>query len=451
MLNRRQVLKGIGAGALAGAFATPLRAAQPATPDVLVIGAGGAGLTAAKELLAKGFSVVVLEARDRIGGRAYTENSLGVAWDHGCSWLHSSNINPFVKYARQSGFDLVPDRFPRVIYDGARRMSGAETAGYRAVRERVDREIGRAGGRGLDIPAEAALTQETLADPWYPMAMDDLTDWEGVEPANFSTLDTFQYLEDGEDLMIPRGYGTLLGHYAKGIDVRLGTPVTRIRWGGRGVAADTDAGQVTARVAVVALPSAIVAEGSVIFTPHLPVEVLQAHADLPLGMLQKVALRFRKNAFSSEMTEFLQLKRDDGRGLSYLTRHWDTNVAIAFAPGRLARELEAQGEATAIAHALDELARMLGNDVRKQFDKGIATAWAVGSVRARRVLILPARSLRRPRRADAPARRAPRIRRRAYRADGLRHAARRASVRHPRGRCGESPARTRLSRGLRAL
>ena len=375
MLNRRQVLQGLGAGTLLGAFGARAVAAT-AAPDVLVIGAGGAGLTAAKELMAKGVSVLVLEARDRIGGRAFTESSLGVPWDHGCSWLHSSNINPWVKYAKQNGFEIFPDRFARAIYDGARRMNDAETAGYRAVHERMDRELDKAGNRGLDIPAEAAMTQETLADPWYAMAMNDLTGWEGIEPANFSALDSYQYDEDGEDFMIPRGYGTLLAHYAKGVDVRLRTPVTRIRWGGRGVAADTDAGLVTARVAVIALPSPIVAEGSVIFTPHLPVEVLQAHHDLPLGILQKIALRFKKNVFPSETTEFLKMRRDDGRGLSYLTRHWGSNVCIAFAPGRLARELEAEGEAAGIEHALAEFTSMLGSDVRKQFDRGAATAWA---------------------------------------------------------------------------
>ncbi len=375
MLNRRQVLQGLGAGTLLGAIGARVSAAA-AAPDVLVIGAGGAGLTAAKELMANGVSVLVLEARDRIGGRAFTETSMGVPWDHGCSWLHSSNINPWVAYAKKNGFDVFPDRFPREVYDGTRRLNGAETAGYRAVTERMRRELDKAGSRGLDIPAEAAMTQETLADPWYPLAMNDLTGWEGIEPANFSALDSYQYVEDGEDYMIPRGYGSLLAHYAKGVDVRLNTPVTRIRWGGRGVAADTDAGLVAARVAVVALPSSIISEGSVIFSPHLPVEVLQAHHDLPLGILDKIALRFKKNVFASETTEFLKMKRDDGRGLGYLTRHWDSNVCIAFAPGRLARELEAAGEAAAIEHALDQLTAMLGGDIRKQFDRGAATAWA---------------------------------------------------------------------------
>lgn len=376
MLNRRQVLRGIGAGAFAGAFAMPLRAAPPAMPDVLVVGAGAAGLAAAKELAAKGVSVVVLEARDRIGGRAWTDDSLGFDWDRGCSWLRAASANPFVNYARQNGFEALPDRYARVFYDGARRLGGSETAGYRAVQERIERELGKAGSHGLDMPAEAALGQETLADPWYPMAMDELTARAGIEPASYSSLDAFRFDDRGGSFAVPRGCGTLLAHYAKGVDVRLGTPVTRIRWGGRSVTAETSAGPVDARIAVVALPSAIVADGAVLFSPHLPVEVLQAHHDLPLGDLCKVALRFRKNVFPSEATEFLRLVRDGGGSLEYMTRAFDPKACVATAAGRAARELEAEGEAAAVEHALGGLVTMLGGDLRKQFDKGAATAWA---------------------------------------------------------------------------
>ena len=212
-------------------------------------------------------------------------------------------------------------------------MDESETAGYRAVTERMERELDRAGRRGLDIPAEAAFTQETLADPWYPLAMDDLTAWEGVEPANFSALDSCAVRRGRRGLRDP----ARLRHAARALREIRGRqpqhaghahPLGRARRRRR-----NRGGSVTARVAVVALPSAVVAEGAVVFAPHLPAEVLQAHHDLPLGILDKVALRFKKNVFPSEGTEFLQMKRDDGRGLNYLTRHWDSNVCIAFAAG----------------------------------------------------------------------------------------------------------------------
>jgi monoamine oxidase len=375
VLNRRRFLQSLGAGTLLASFG-PRIVAQARTPDVLVIGAGGAGLTAAKQLTQSGLSVLVLEARNRIGGRAHTDTSLGVAWDRGCSWLHSSEVNPWVAYARQNGFDLVPDTLPRHLYDKGRRMDGAETAGLRSLDDRMMRELDRAAERGLDIPAEAAFTQATLADPWYPAAARELTGWEGVEPANFSALDSVQYDESGEDLMIPRGYGALLAHYARGIDVELASPVSRIRWAGRGVVAESARGEFSARVAIVALPSAVIADGAVIFSPHLPAHVLQAHHDLPLGLLNKVALRFKRNVFPSERSEFLGLRRGDGRAMNYLTRHWGENVCIGFAAGRFAHELEAAGEAAAIEHALSELVAMLGGELRRHFDKGAATAWA---------------------------------------------------------------------------
>jgi monoamine oxidase len=374
--DRRRLLQGLGATAAYCGWGSRAWAQAPALPDVIVIGAGGAGLTAAKQLQAAGLGVVVLEARDRIGGRAFTDTGLGVAWDRGCSWLHAADVNPWVAYARQNDFDLVEDHYASHVYDGARRMSGAETAGLHAINERIERELAAAGRRGLDVPAEAALTQATLADPWYPLAAAGLTAWEGVEPANFSALDQYQFVERGGDLLIPRGYGALLLHYARGIPVRLNTPATRIGWNARGVTVDTPAGSVTAKLAIVALPSAVIASGAVVFSPYLPAEVLQAHHDLPLGLMNKVALRFKRNVFLSERTEFMRQRRGDGRGMSYLTRLWDSNVCVGFSAGRLAQELEAAGEVATIEHALGELTTMLGGELRRHFDRGMTTAWA---------------------------------------------------------------------------
>jgi monoamine oxidase len=375
MLNRRQILQGLGAGALIGGLRVAW-GATAASPDVLVIGAGGAGISAAKELLKSGISVLVLEARDRIGGRAFTDTSLGVAWDRGCSWLHASNVNPWVPYARQNGFELTVDQMLPGIYDGAKRLSPAERGGLFAAAGRMQRDLSNAGRRGLNISAAAALSKETLTDPWYPMAEDSNTSWEGTEPENYSALDTYQFVDDGDNFFIPRGYGMLLAHYAKDVAVRLGSPVSRIRWNARGVTADIRAGAVTARVAIVALPSPIVASGAVNFAPSLPAEVLQAHHDLPLGLMNKVALKFKRNVFPSDRMEKVALKRFDHRGMEYLLRLWGSHLCIGMSAGRLAFELEAAGEAATIDHALTELTTMFGGEVRKQFDRGVATAWA---------------------------------------------------------------------------
>lgn len=374
--GRRRFLLASGAAALAGALPLPLRA-QGAAVDVAVIGAGGAGITAAKQLAAAGHAVMLLEARDRIGGRAFTDSSsIGVQWDRGCSWLHASQVNPWVAYARANGFDPVPDAWPRRLFDGTKSLEEADLAELRQLRQRMDAELEAAGRRGLDVPAEQAFTQATLQDPWYPVAAAGLTAWEGVEPAGFSALDSFHYVDRGEDMVVEKGYGALLAHYAKGVDVRLRTPVTRLRWTGRGVALDTPAGTLSARVAVVAVPSTMVAHGGLVFSPHLPMDVLQAHHDLPLGLMNKVALKFRREVFPAEATEVIRVRRGDLRGMGHLTRLWGEKICVASAAGALAHELEAAGEQAAIDYALEELAGMLGGDVRKQFDKGAATAWS---------------------------------------------------------------------------
>lgn len=375
--SRRRFL--LAAGATATVLALPglARAQRSRAIDVVVVGAGGAGLTAAKQLLAAGVKVEVLEARDRIGGRAYTDSSsVGEPWDRGCAWLHASEVNPLVAYARANRFEVLPVRYPQRIYDGATPMSGTDTAGLRALRQRMDAELAAAGRRGLDIPAEAALTLATRQDPWYPVAAAGLTAWEGVEPSNFSVLDSFHFDDSGDDLLIPKGYGTLLGHYARDIDVRLRAPVSRLRWGGPGVSVETPAGTLSARAAVVAVPSTVVAQGALVFSPYLPAEVLEAHHSLPLGLMNKVALRFRKDVFPNGSSEMVRARRDDLRGMAYVTNLWGKRICVGACAGAFAHELEAAGEQAALDYALAELAGMFGGEIRKQFDNGAATAWA---------------------------------------------------------------------------
>lgn len=366
----------VGTSAAALTLPGPVRA-QAAGVDVAVIGAGAAGIAAAKQLKTAGLRAIVLEARDRVGGRAWTDtSSVGVAWDRGCARLHATAANPWVAYARSNGFGLEAAAPHRVVREGLKPLNGAETAAWHALNDRVKAELDRAGRRGLDIAAAAALTRGTLEDGWYAMVEAGLAEREGVEPSNFSVLDRFRGAVEGAEYEIDKGCGALVAHAARDAEVRLRTPVTRVRWGGHGVALDTPAGMLAARVAIVAVPPSQVAQGSLGFAPLLPTEVLEAHHQLPLGLINSVALRFKKNVLAATAAEVLRLKRDDLRGLSYATRTGGGNAFSATAGGALAHELEAAGEVAAVDYALGELVRILGGDARRQFDRGSATAWA---------------------------------------------------------------------------
>lgn len=374
--GRRNFLRGAAASAISLGLPR-VGLAQGGAAEVAIIGAGAAGLAAARTLLAAGRRVILLEARGRIGGRAYTdEDSVGVPWDRGCSWLHASEVNPWVGYARANGFETLVDRYPHRIFDGERALNAAELTDYRALVERMGRELEEAGRRGLDIPADAAFTRLTREDPWYPLAASGLTSWEGVEPGSFSALDSFQFDRRGDDLLIPKGYGNLLSHYARGIEVRLNTPVSRLRWGLSGVFLETPAGELRVRCAIVAVPSSVLAAGGLAFDPGLPVSVQEAMHALPLGVMNKVALRFKRNPFPGEDSEVLRQRRSGWRGMSYVTRLWASNVVIGMAAGAFAQELEAAGPQAFVDHALGELAGMVGSDIRRQFDRGASTAWA---------------------------------------------------------------------------
>lgn len=373
---RRRFIMTVGTSAAALTLPGPIRA-QTAGLDVVIIGAGAAGIAAAKQLKAAGLRTMILEARDRVGGRAWTDtSSVGVTWDRGCARLHATAANPWVAYARSNGFDLHPAAPHRVVQEGLKRLSGAETAAWHALNDRVKAELDQAGRRGLDIAAETALTRGTREDRWYPMAEAGLAGREGVGPSSFSALDRFRGAAEGEEYEVAKGCGALVMHAARDAEVRLRTPVTRVRWDGRGVALDTPGGTLTARATIIAVPPSQVAQGSLGFAPLLPIEVLEAHHHLPLGLVNRVAVRFKKDVLPTDAAEVLRLKRNDPRGLSYATRVGGGNVFSATAGGTLAHELEAAGEAAAVDYALAELVQILGGDARRQFDRGSATAWA---------------------------------------------------------------------------
>lgn len=366
----------VGTSAAALTLPGPIRA-QAAGIDVAVVGAGAAGIAAAKQLKAAGLRAIVLEARDRVGGRAWTDtSSVGAVWDRGCARLRVTAANPWVAYARANGFDVQAAAPHRVVREGLKRLAGAEATAWHALNDRVKAELDLAGRRGLDIAAEAALTRETREDGWYPMVEAGLAAREGVEPSNVSVLDRFRGAAEGEEYEVAKGCGTLVTHAARDAEVRWRTPVTRVRWGGRGVALDTPVGTLAARAAIIAVPPSQVAQGSLGFAPLLPTEVLEAHHHLPLGLINRVALRFRKDVLPTDAAEVLRLKRNDLHGLSHATRVGGGNVFSATVGGTLAHELEAAGEVAAVDYALAELMRILGNDARRQFDRGSATAWA---------------------------------------------------------------------------
>lgn len=366
-------MSALAAGA-ASLTAAPLRA-LPTNPDVVVIGAGSAGIAAARRLLAEGLEVVVIEAADRIGGRAWTDSaSLGQPFDRGASWLQGPADLPHLALARAAGLGLTDHSGARDLFHvGDRRATPAE----RRQRDRAWAAVtgALAGARG-DVPAASVLPLD------MPFAGSVAT-WIGpmdfaVDMDQLSTADWASYADHDVNYLVRDGLGTLVARLGAGLPVRLNTPARAVDWSGAGVRVDTDAGTITARACIVTVSTGVLAAGGVRFTPDLPAPHQQAIQDLPMGQLLKIGLMFDGARFGLSPGDFvshdvaLPLPAQACYFLAFPAGH---DYVVGFVGGSVGRALERAGDAAAIDFALDRFAAMLGSDVRRHYRAGLMSGW----------------------------------------------------------------------------
>jgi monoamine oxidase len=341
--------------------------------DAIVIGAGAAGLAATHKLRAYGLSVIALEARGRIGGRAWAESeSFGVPVDRGCAWLHSADINPWRSVAAEHGCTVIERNPVWRSRLGNRWLHEDEEANWdRAVDDRYA-AIDAAGEAGRDVPA-SDIVNGTGPYAWL---FEAVCSWvSGVQPAELSTLDHARYGDTGNNWPVVEGYGTIVARYGAGLPVRLDTPVSAVEWGGTGVTVSTPAGTLRARSAIVTLPPSVLADGSIRFTPALPVAKQEAIHHIALGIANKVFLAFNGDPFGMPEMSFATASSDRRRAVSLQFRPFGQNLVMGYLGGTLARELELAGAATMTDFVLAELVAMFGSAVRHQITRTSCTAW----------------------------------------------------------------------------
>ena len=338
--------------------------------DVVLIGAGGAGIAAARRLLAAGLNIQILEARARIGGRAVTDTAtLGVPADLGAAWLHFADENPWTPLAREQGLTVI-EREPDWRAD------------HHSEFERNWGLIEAAAAAGLDVPVSSLLPD----DAYRPRFDGILTWFAGVESHQASCLDIARYAESHHDWAVAEGLGSVLAGAAAGLPVQLSTPVTAIDWRGPGVRVTTAAGTIRARAALVTLPPSVLAAGGLHFTPALPTPLQQAFADLPLGSCNKVFFRVDPARLPPE-THHAVGNPHSARTASLALRPAGQPLVMAYFGGELSRELEASGQLAAFAR--EEIARAFGTDLAAGLQGSLVTGWnqdpwALGSYSAAR-------------------------------------------------------------------
>lgn len=373
--TRRSVLTGLLATSALPAWAQSL----PSDPDVVIIGAGSAGLSAARRLIAEGKSVVVVEGAGRIGGRAYTESeTFGVPFDHGCSWVMGPKDLPYLAMARDWGFTLLDhDSAGEALYVGNRRASGADHKKYDRAWVKIDEALNRAGREGRDVAASSVvppgLDFAGCVQTWMgPM------DW-AVDFSNLSTMDVWSYGDIGANYMIKEGFGALVERMGTGLPVQLNTPATRVDWSGRGVSVETPAGTIRAKACIVTVSTGVLRAGSIQFVPKLPTSTQEAIGNLPMGLLAKVALQFDGERFGLSADQWLTYwvpNEMPAEACYFLTFPFGFDIMIGFVGGQFGWELSAKGKDAAVDFALGEVEKLLGSKARNHFVKGDLTGWA---------------------------------------------------------------------------
>jgi len=342
--------------------------------DIVVIGAGAAGLAATRTLIGRGLSAVCVEARDRIGGRAWTDSeTFGVPFDRGCAWLHSGDINPWRPIAADLGFTVIEQKQVWQSRVGDRWLGEDEDANWdRAVADRFE-AIAEVGASGLDVPAS---TVPAGGGPWAPLTEAVITWYMSMDSAQVSTRDLFNSNDTNVDWPIVEGYGSLVARYGEELPVSLATPATRIAWGDHAVAVETAKGTVRARAAVIAVSTNVLASGSIRFDPPLPIAKQEAIHHIPLGNAEKIIFRVERNPFGMRPGSFGIARADLPRTAGFQFFPFGRPLVIGFLGGSCARELAAAGEDAMTAFGIGELVQMFGADVRRHIGGSAVTKWA---------------------------------------------------------------------------
>jgi monoamine oxidase len=328
-----------------------VRQVQLEPSDVLVVGGGMAGVSAAQELMRKGLSVTILEASDHAGGRAVTDTkTFSVPFDLGCSRLHASPQNPLTPLVRELGFTTRLNNQPTFVY-GAPESPAIAGRALEKAQDAVMQKVG-----------DAAITDSKLAyqpkTQYEKMALGKLATIErGVYAPKLSTADWFFSPARGVgDRYVKEGLGTFVKKLSEGLPIVFNAPVSQITHDAQGV--EVSVGDTTYRAKAIIVTAPPVALAKIAFSPPLSEARRQALASVHRGYRLQVAMHLSRRDFP-DVPAGSHVQLYDNDQIDFIVRPFGSKLLIANIGGEAAKSLEQLDNRTIVYHLTDEWFRII--------------------------------------------------------------------------------------------
>jgi monoamine oxidase len=373
VLSRRRFL---AASAVSAASAGTSAIAATGDFDVVIIGAGAAGIAAARRLSGTRAKIALIEASSRLGGRCFTDSStFGVPFDRGAHWIHVPDLNPVAPLAMKAGFDVYPAPSAQRVRIGRRYARTGEMEDYLTATVRANRAIAEAGRGRQDVSCAQALPKD-LGD-WQPTIEFVLGPFGCAKDlGEVSALDFSRSLERNNDMFCREGFGALIAKLADGLPVQLSRPASLIDWSERNrIEIRTAKGPLVTRTVIVTVSTGVLASDKLKFEPELPRRYLDAVEKLRLGSYDHIALELPGNPLALQRDELVFEKAGSGRTAAILANISGTALCTIEVAGKFGADLAASGEPEMVSFALDWLTGLYGADMRRAVKRTSATRW----------------------------------------------------------------------------
>src|SRR6202795_3860227 len=350
-------------------------ATLPREADIVVIGAGAAGIAAARRIMAANRKVIVVEAASQIGGRCLTDTTtFDVPFDRGARWLHNPDTNPMIRLARGAGLDISAAPFGQKIRVGRRNARAGETEEFLAALVRANRAIDEASRGKADVSCASALPKD-LGD-WAATAEFVLgANATGKDLKDVSAIDKARAGDRNGVIACRQGLGTLIAKLGEQVPLALSTPASRMAWSGRDVTVETPAGRIAARAAIITVSSNVLTAGNIKFTPDIPKRQLDAAAKLSLGSYDHIALQLPGNPLGLARDDIVIEQSSSKRTALLFANMGSSSLCSIDVAGSFGRDLSARGEPAMVAFAVEWLAKLFGSEIAAAVRKSSATRW----------------------------------------------------------------------------